>query len=144
LCAWNSAPTISAEQWLGQVGGGSIGPVVALRFGKYFSIQSGANFNINFTCPSKLQYTYLQAPVLMREDWHLPESLFAGHPFVRVFTPTSVFGGLAFNVPISASKKILFTETGYFPEQTATVTIPMSCIVGIGWKLEPVDTNAEW
>jgi hypothetical protein len=112
--------------------GGNVGIVVAVRLNEYFAIQSGANFNIDFKGPSKLQYTYLQVPVLMRADWYMPLLNVAadiGVPQIAFFIPSSVFGGLAFNVPISAS------SSAFGAEQTATMAIPMGGIIGAGWKI---------
>jgi hypothetical protein len=95
--------------------GGNVGPVVALRLGKYFAIQSGVNFNIDFKGPSKLQYTYAQVPALLRADWSL---YLDGMGFNIGF---GLFGGTAFNFPIRASGDA----------QSATMAIPMSGIVGI-------------
>jgi hypothetical protein len=99
--------------------GGNVGPVIALRLGKYFAIQSGANVNINLKGPSKLKYTYLQVPILVRGDWPLP--LVGDMGF-------GVFGGLAFNIPLIASSDALGS-------QTATMTIPTGGIVGIEFSL---------
>jgi hypothetical protein len=99
--------------------GGSVGPVVALRLGKNFAIQSGVIFIINFKGPSKLEYTYLQVPMLVRCDWS--QSLGG--------MGVGIFGGLAFNVPLSASSNAQFSTQG--GSQTAAMTIPIGGIAGI-------------
>jgi TolB-like protein len=116
--------------------GGNVGVVAALRLGKYFAIQSGLNFNIGFLGPSKLEYTYLQVPVLLRADWNWPQSwLTGGGNQLLYWSPSSVFGGIAYNSPISASSTVSYSgSSSGGPAQTAAMTIPVSGIVGIGIK----------
>jgi hypothetical protein len=95
---------------------GNVGPVVALRLGKYFAIQSGAHFNINYKGPSELKYTYLQVPLLVRGDWSQSLGTMG----------FGIFGGLAFNVPLKASSDVFGGES-----QNAAMTIPMGGIAGI-------------
>jgi TolB-like protein len=110
---------------------GNVGIVAALRLGKIFVIQSGLNFNISYKGPSKLEYTYLQVPVLLRVDWNWP--LIDGKPALWMI-PSSVFGGIAFNSPMSASSTVSFSVRANGPTQTATMVIPISYIFGFGVK----------
>jgi TolB-like protein len=98
--------------------GYSGGLSVALRHGKYFAIQSGVNFNLGFNGPSKLEYTYLQVPVLLRLNFTLGT------------IDLGIFGGPAFNFPMSASSTVSFSGSSYAASQTATMTLPMSGTVG--------------
>jgi TolB-like protein len=93
------------------------GLFVALRLGKYFAIQSGANFNFSVRGPSKLEYTYAQVPVLLRLNFALGT------------IGLGIFGGPAFNIPMSASSTVSFDGSDG-PSQTATMTIPTSGMVG--------------
>jgi hypothetical protein len=87
----------------------------------WFSINTGASFGFGYDGPSRIEYSFVQVPVLLRGEWD-----YADH-FVL-----NAFAGMGFNVPLKATAALAQIQGGSTTTQDATLTIPPSVILGAG------------
>jgi hypothetical protein len=91
----------------------------------WFSISTGASIGLGYNGPSKIDYTFLQVPLILRGDWVLSDT----------DVSFNIFVGAGYNIPLNATAALAEFEGGPATAQSATLAMSPSVLFGGGFGL---------
>jgi TolB-like protein len=107
--------------------GSPLGILAGFQY-SWFSINSGIFIGMGYDGPSQIEYSFLQAPVLLRGDWALGNS--GGNDTFGI--TLDAVAGMGFNFPLKAEAALAGYEYGPKTTYKAALTMSPSIILGAG------------